>query len=215
MIEVDCFQRMNKRNTRKWCHEEYRTDSVSFDGILGQIDCKLIGSETPCFCTHSNGSKPVRCQCKCTTSEHSEATNHRSKKCTHCKGYRSPFTCGCGQPGFAHVTLVETREERMARGYPVGRAVPYAAMGGLTGFSSLADYLSLDPSGICKAHRGGAKGRPGVAVATMDQSLTTPLATPLAIAVLVIFCLGHNLVSLSTPTTTIPKPKAFCSIATR
>ncbi len=34
------------------------------------------------------------------------------------------------------MTLVETREERMARGRPVGRAVPYAAMGGLTGFSS-------------------------------------------------------------------------------
>lgn len=47
------------------------------------------------------------------------------------------------------MTLIETREERMARGRPVGRAVPYAAMGGLTGFSSLAEgYLRLDPSGI-------------------------------------------------------------------
>ncbi|KAI7798920.1 putative protein FAM221A [Triplophysa rosa] len=90
---------------------------VSF-GVPGQIDCKLIGPETPCFCSH-------------------------------CSGYRSPFTCGCGQPGYAHVTLVETKEERMARGHPVGRDVPYAAMGGLTGFSSLADgYLRLDPSGI-------------------------------------------------------------------
>uniref|UniRef100_A0A8C1HS38 Protein FAM221A n=1 Tax=Cyprinus carpio carpio TaxID=630221 RepID=A0A8C1HS38_CYPCA len=157
---------------------------VSF-GVPGHIDCKLIGPETPCFCTHGykqhctdfeelpkerpillpcrvkgcqcvsyeyvhiSGSKPVRCQCKHTTSEHSEAVAHQCKKCTHCTGYRSPFTCGCGQPGYAHVTLVETTEERMARGRPVGRAVPYAAMGGLTGFSSLVDgYLRLDPSGV-------------------------------------------------------------------
>ena len=45
--------------------------------------------------------------------------------------------------------MVETREEREARGHPVGAIdVPYAAMGGITGFSSLADgYLRLDPSG--------------------------------------------------------------------
>lgn len=157
---------------------------VSF-GVPGQIDCKVIGPETTCFCTHRykqhrtdyeelpkerpvllpcrvkgcqcasyeyvhiNGSKPVRCRCKHTTSEHKEDARHLCKKCTHCTGYRSPFTCGCGEPGYTHVTLIETREERIARGHPVGRAVPYAAMGGLTGFSSLAEgYLRLNPSGI-------------------------------------------------------------------
>lgn len=45
--------------------------------------------------------------------------------------------------------IVETKEERAKRGRPVGMAVPYQAMGGLTGFSSLADgYRRLDPSGI-------------------------------------------------------------------
>lgn len=43
---------------------------------------------------------------------------------------------------------VETKLEREARGQPVGRDVPYAAMGGLIGFSSLLDgYLALEPSG--------------------------------------------------------------------
>lgn len=38
---------------------------------------------------------------------------------------------------------------RQARGHPVGQDVPYAAMGGLTGFSSNAGgYIRLDPSGI-------------------------------------------------------------------
>lgn len=46
------------------------------------------------------------------------------------------------------MTLVETKEERERRGHPTGYATPYKAMGGLTGFSSLAEgYLRLDPSG--------------------------------------------------------------------
>ncbi|KAG5843141.1 hypothetical protein ANANG_G00185320 [Anguilla anguilla] len=157
---------------------------VSF-GVPGGIDCKLIGPETPCFCSHRykqhktdfeeipperplalpcrvpgcrcasylyvhlSGSQPVRCRCKHSAQDHSEAPGHLCRKCSACSGFRSPYTCGCGQPGHAHETLVETREERQARGRPVGRDVPYAAMGGLTGFSSLADgHLRLDPSGI-------------------------------------------------------------------
>ena len=45
----------------------------------------------------------------------------------------------CGEPCYNHYTLVETREEREARGHPVGADVPYQAMGGITGFSSLAE----------------------------------------------------------------------------
>ena len=45
--------------------------------------------------------------------------------------------------------IVETKEEREARGHPTGwDGVPYQAMGGITGFSSLAEgYQRLDPSG--------------------------------------------------------------------
>lgn len=46
-------------------------------------------------------------------------------------------------------TIIETKEERISRGHPVGQDVPYAAMGGITGFSSLMDgYMRLDDSGI-------------------------------------------------------------------
>lgn len=46
---------------------------------------------------------------------------------------------------------VETKSERVARGRPVGGDVPYAAMGGLTGFSSLVDgYIALEASGLRK-----------------------------------------------------------------
>lgn len=56
-----------------------------------------------------------------------------------CTAFSSPYTCICGQPSYAHKTLVETKEERLARGVPVGQDVPYIAMGGLAGFSSLAE----------------------------------------------------------------------------
>ncbi|CAB1350699.1 unnamed protein product, partial [Coregonus sp. 'balchen'] len=133
---------------------------VSF-GRPGGIDCKLIGLETPCFCTHRykphqtdfeevpfgatdsatmpvfegyanlNGSQPVRCSCKHSAHDHSETTEHLCGKCTFCSGFRSPYTCGCGHPSPAHQTLVKTRAEREARGW-----------------HSLTDgYLTLDDSG--------------------------------------------------------------------
>ena len=69
-------------------------------------------------------------------------------KC-QCSGFTSSYTCGCGEPYYKHEMLVETKDERLARGHPIGQDVPYQAMGGLTGFSSLMDgYLRLDPGQV-------------------------------------------------------------------
>ncbi|KAF7221656.1 protein FAM221A isoform X2 [Nothobranchius furzeri] len=123
---------------------------VSF-GVPGGADCKQIGPETQCFCTHRFvplvGSSPVRCRCKHQLQDHREDAAHLCKKCDFCSGFQSPYTCGCGQPCYAHQTLVETKQEREARGQPAGKGVPYAAMGGLTGFRSLLDgYLNMEAS---------------------------------------------------------------------
>uniref|UniRef100_A0A674IG95 Protein FAM221A n=1 Tax=Terrapene triunguis TaxID=2587831 RepID=A0A674IG95_9SAUR len=149
------------------------------------MDCKLVGPETPCFCTHRykqhktdyeeipkdrpicvpcrvnrcqcksyhyvplNGTQPIRCRCKHFADQHSAAPGFSCNSCSKCSGFHSCFTCGCGQPTYAHETVVETKQERLAQGKPVGQDVPYAAMGGLTGFSSLAEgYMRLDDSGI-------------------------------------------------------------------
>lgn len=70
-----------------------------------------------------------------------------AKDC-NCTGFSAPFTCTCGESAYKHRTLVETKEEREKRGHPIGYGTPYQAMGGLTGFSSLAEgYQRLDPSG--------------------------------------------------------------------
>ncbi|XP_056273978.1 protein FAM221A [Pseudoliparis swirei] len=165
-------------------------------GVPGGIDCKLIGPETQCFCTHRYkqhktdfevvpserplalpcqvrgcpcsayqyvpqiGPNPVRCRCKHFPQDHSEASGHLCKKCSSCSGFKSPYTCGCGQPSFAHQTLVETKLERGARGQPTGRDVPYAAMGGLTGFCSLLDgYLALEISDTDQDRENGFQER--------------------------------------------------------
>nr|XP_005319169.3 protein FAM221A isoform X1 [Ictidomys tridecemlineatus] len=149
------------------------------------MDCKLVGPETLCFCTHRykqhktdfetipqqrpidlpcrvtgcqcraylfvplNGTQPIRCRCKHFADQHSPAPGFTCNACSKCSGFHSSFTCACGQPAYAHDTVVETKQERMAQGKPVGQDVPYAAMGGLTGFSSLAEgYMRLDDSGI-------------------------------------------------------------------
>ncbi|XP_074981892.1 protein FAM221A isoform X1 [Caretta caretta] len=149
------------------------------------MDCKLVGPETLCFCTHRykqhktdyeeipknrpicvpcrvsrcqcksyhyvplNGTQPIRCRCKHFADQHSAAPGFSCNSCSKCSGFHSCFTCGCGQPTYAHETVVETKQERLAQGKPVGQDVPYAAMGGLTGFSSLAEgYMRLDDSGV-------------------------------------------------------------------
>ncbi|XP_060160534.1 protein FAM221A isoform X1 [Globicephala melas] len=149
------------------------------------MDCKLVGPETLCFCTHRykqhktdfetipqqrpislpcqvtgcpcraylyvplNGRQPIRCRCKHFADQHSAGPGFMCNACSQCSGFHSSFTCACGQPAYTHYTVVETKEERLAQRKPVGRDVPYAAMGGLTGFSSLAeDYMRLDDSGI-------------------------------------------------------------------
>ncbi|XP_016072560.1 PREDICTED: protein FAM221A isoform X1 [Miniopterus natalensis] len=149
------------------------------------IDCKLVGPETLCFCTHRykqhktdfemipqqrpislpcrvtgcqcraylyvplNGTQPIRCRCKHFSDQHSAAPGFTCNACSKCSGFHSCFTCSCGQPAYTHDTVVETKQERLAQGRPVGQDVPYAAVGGLTGFSSLADgYMRLDGSGV-------------------------------------------------------------------
>ncbi|KAJ8024683.1 hypothetical protein HOLleu_34656 [Holothuria leucospilota] len=138
-----------------FCQHRYKQHKTDFQVLPTKRPIHLPCKVKSCHCSTYefvplNGSQSVRCQCKHTSEDHEEAEGHLCKKCKgKCGSFRSPFTCTCGQPAYLHQTIVETKEERLARGHPVGQDVPYAAMGGLTGFSSLAEaYLRLDDSGI-------------------------------------------------------------------
>ncbi|XP_046875664.1 protein FAM221A [Hypomesus transpacificus] len=140
--------------TACFCKHGYKQHQTDFEVVPSERPLALQCLVPGCPCASYeyvplNGSQPIRCRCKHSAHDHNAASKHLCRKCTSCTGFRSPFTCGCGEPSSDHQTQVETREEREARGHPVGLCVPYAAMGGLTGFSSLAEgYLRLDDSGI-------------------------------------------------------------------
>ncbi|XP_012729709.2 protein FAM221A [Fundulus heteroclitus] len=156
---IDC--KLIGPETQCFCEHRYKQHQTDWEVVPSErplaLPCKVRG----CHCSAYTyvprlGCSPVRCGCKHLPEDHSEATGHLCKKCNSCSGFRSPYTCGCGRPCFEHRTLVETKLERQERGRPVGRDVPYAAMGGLTGFSSLLDgYLTLEASSTDEGREDG------------------------------------------------------------
>ncbi|XP_065803871.1 protein FAM221A [Labrus bergylta] len=145
---IDC--KLIGPETQCFCNHRYKEHRTEFEVVPTERPLALPCRVRRCNCVAYQyvpriGQNPVRCRCKHLPEDHNEATGHLCKKCSSCSGYQSPYICGCGQPSSAHQTLVETKVEREARGQPTGRDVPYAAMGGLTGFSSLLDgYLALE-----------------------------------------------------------------------
>ncbi|XP_067854296.1 protein FAM221A isoform X2 [Heptranchias perlo] len=135
-------------------YERYKQHKTDFKVIPTERPIMLPCRARGCRCISYyyvplNGTQPIRCRCKHFADDHNEMTPYKCKNCAGCAGFHSPFTCGCGEPTYAHTMIVETKAERLARGRPVGPDVPYAAMGGLTGFNALAEgYMRLDSSGI-------------------------------------------------------------------
>lgn len=150
---IEC--KMVGPETKCFCQHRYKQHNTDFEVIPTtrpiKLPCKVRGCSCKCYLyLPSNGSQSLRCKCKHTSDEHCVSGTYRCKKpgCS-CASFYSSFTCGCGTPCFNHRMIVETKSEREGRGKPVGKPVAYQAMGGLTGFSSLADgYMRLDNSGI-------------------------------------------------------------------
>ncbi|XP_046846280.1 protein FAM221A-like [Xenia sp. Carnegie-2017] len=142
-----------------FCRHRYKQHKTDLDDIPIDrpilLPCRVPGCR--CSSYHYvplNGSQPIRCVCKHYSDDHSVSKPYKCLKGCSCKRFWSAFTCSCGNPAHAHKTIVETKDEREARGHPVGDDVPYAAMGGITGFSSLAEgYMRLDDSGIGRLSR--------------------------------------------------------------
>jgi len=165
---MDCV--MIGPETKCFCQHRYKEHQTDYKDLPNArpipTPCKQAGCPCSSFTyVPRNGSQSIRCGCKHTTEEHKPGKPFNCIKAgCKCAGFKSSYTCNCGEPTHAHYTLVETKDERIARGHPVGQDVPYQAMGGLTGFSSLADgYMRLDPSG---------RGRPD------DDFFNAPASNP-------------------------------------
>ncbi|CAF1022006.1 unnamed protein product [Adineta steineri] len=108
------------------------------------ISCHCVLFE---YVANASGTSDPNYRCKHSLNTHGTRPPYTCQKNCNCSGFRAPFTCTCGESACKHITLVETKQEREERGHPTGYGTPYKAMGGLTGFSSLAEgYLRLDPS---------------------------------------------------------------------
>ncbi len=149
--------------TSCFCKHRFKDHQTDFKELPStrpiHLPCKERGCPCSSFCyVPKNGSQAIRCGCKHAADEHKLGHPYNCMKSNcKCACFKSSYTCNCGEACYKHHTLVETRKEREARGHPVGQeGVPFQAMGGITGFSSLAEgYLRLDPSGrgkisICK-----------------------------------------------------------------
>ncbi|ESO10554.1 hypothetical protein HELRODRAFT_167056 [Helobdella robusta] len=141
--------------TQCFCEHRYRDHKTDFKEIPTDRPIMLPCRAKNCRCASYHyiprrGGSVVRCTCKHQASQHSVLHPYKCKaaSCSTCQGFKSSYTCPCGQTYMQHKMIVETKDERIARGHPVGQEVPYQAMGGITGFSSLLDgYCRLDPSG--------------------------------------------------------------------
>jgi len=137
------------------CGHRYHQHKTDFDEIPSTRPILLPCQASGCRCKSynfvpKNGGQSIRCRCKHFTEEHDIIAPYPCRSCKDCKEFKSSFTDNCQHATHTHYTLVETREEREARGHPVGPIdVPYKAMGALTGFTALSEgYERLDESGI-------------------------------------------------------------------
>ena len=138
--------------TQCFCLHRYKQHQTDFNDIGENVQLRCKVASCKCTAFHfvpKNGNSFLKCHCKHAADDHKANNPHPCKVCS-CTQFSTSFRCGCGDLVSEHVLLVESREERLQRGHPVASVEPpYAAMGGLTGLSSLIDgYMRLDESGI-------------------------------------------------------------------
>ena len=127
------------------CFCGHRYKFHNFDNIkTRQVHCR----EPKCKCALFDyvpvyGSADLKCLCKHSYRDHTNKTK-KCKKCPCMPTFTSKHGCSCGMNFDDHETVFESREEREAAGRQVEPKWKQGlnmigGMGGLTGFSDLAD----------------------------------------------------------------------------
>lgn len=85
-------------------YKQHKTDYEILPQIRPiPVPCRVSGCK--CKSYHyvpKNGTQPIRCQCKHFADDHSEVVPYKCSKGCACKKFRSSYTCGCGEPTYAH-----------------------------------------------------------------------------------------------------------------
>eukprot|EP00747_Dinoflagellata_sp_TGD_P184938 gnl/TRDRNA2_/TRDRNA2_41066_c0_seq1.p1 gnl/TRDRNA2_/TRDRNA2_41066_c0~~gnl/TRDRNA2_/TRDRNA2_41066_c0_seq1.p1 ORF type:complete len:413 (+),score=71.32 gnl/TRDRNA2_/TRDRNA2_41066_c0_seq1:61-1299(+) len=134
-----------------------------------QVRCKMPGCPCKCFdYVPVRGSQELRCSsCKRPNQEHRAAD--RGCPTGGQSYFASSWICSCQESYMQHATVFESRAERESAGRPVDsewlqqaarEGLPVCHMGGLLGFTSLADGIDRQYAGL----EGDAVGSSGGAV---------------------------------------------------
>ncbi|CEP01564.1 Protein FAM221A [Plasmodiophora brassicae] len=141
---------------------------VSWRPIGTTFECRLIGPESKCFCTHRykshshespsstkclvpkcictafdyipvRGAQDLKCHCKHSYREHTAQERACARTRCSCQRFTSSFGCSCGRTFVDHETIIQTGEERTAEGLPTGDGPASSILGGITSMESLVD----------------------------------------------------------------------------
>ena len=127
-------------------YKDHLTDSLK----TKKVPCKAA----KCKCRQFNyvpiyGSNDLKCLCKHSFKEHDSSTKKCERAKCKCTNFSSTHSCSCSFHYNNHSTSFYTRDERLAMGKSVdnlgGGGEMYAALGGLTDFSDLADGIDRYP----------------------------------------------------------------------
>eukprot|EP00741_Cyanophora_paradoxa_P011848 tig00020564_g11451.t1 len=132
-------------STKCFCDHRYKehdTDAADF------VRCRAAGCKCGQFeYLPSHGTWAVKCNCKHDHDAHRPTGRKQCTKCA-CASFSSSFVCSCGRPWGDHKTVFEKAAERRAAGRPVdnlaGGGALYAAVGGVTDYSALADGIDRE-----------------------------------------------------------------------
>lgn len=107
------------------------------------------------------GSNDLKCLCKHSYKEHHPLKKNCGRASCKCAQFSSTHSCSCSLHYNAHETKFYSKDQRVAMGKPVGSmgggADMYAALGGLTDFSSLLDGVDQGEGQDCYAVQGDTR----------------------------------------------------------
>lgn len=153
--DLDC--RVVGPSSACFCGHRYRAHATD-NTADRNVHCQVAGCRCQLYeYVPVRGTQDVKCHCKHSYEEHRVNGKRRCRRAgCACAGFASSISCSCGDRHDAHVTVFETREERIAGGRRVdnlggggGGGAPVAAMGGLTCFSDLVDGIERLGGGGC------------------------------------------------------------------
>jgi len=139
-----------------FCGHRYREHTWADYPETRKLKCKMAGCTCHAFSyVPVKGSGDLKCSsCRQSYLDHDK----RTKKCKRGKGsFTSSYSCSCNSSYDRHCTMVQTQQEREASGKATGTpwmqsaanaGLPTAHMGGVGGFTSLADGIDRALAGL-------------------------------------------------------------------